>query len=124
IMSRFQSGRRPNKSRTCVSSSRCWPVTQVLQWKFAPAESSLTTGASLIASGRVPKTNRTFIAPAKLGKSMREAGGVDDDAAHQFLARNFAKSGMCHQHRDDVCAADRLQGLAERGVRQSGQLLW
>src|SRR5215472_8847723 len=109
---RFQSGRSPNKSRTCASSSRCWPVTQILHWKFARAESSLTTGASLIASGRVPKTNRTFIVSRKLGKSVSEAGHVDDDAAHQFFARNFPKSGMRHQHGDDVCAADRVQGFA------------
>jgi hypothetical protein len=57
-------GRRSNRSSTCASISRCCPVTQILQSTSGRLDSSLTTGASLMASGRVPNTHRTFISVA------------------------------------------------------------
>src|SRR5258708_35540329 len=41
--------------------SRCWPVRQSTGRSAALAASARTTGAILIASGRVPNTMRTFI---------------------------------------------------------------
>src|SRR5216683_5103049 len=41
--------------------SRCWPVRQITGRSAGLAISALTTGAILIASGRVPNTMRTFI---------------------------------------------------------------
>jgi hypothetical protein len=73
-----------------------------LQSKSGRPDSSLTTGASLIASGRVPKTNKTFMprvpvppdaaaSPRELAMLMGQPGRIDDDAAHQLLARDLPK---------------------------------
>src|SRR5881296_133272 len=63
----------PKSDDTWSSISRCWPVTQTTVRRPAPSglrpgrasalrSSSLMTGASLIASGRVPRIQRTFMA--------------------------------------------------------------
>ena len=70
-----------------------------------------------------PKDEQKFHPAPELTVSVSEAGHVDDDAAHQLFARNFAKPGMRHQHSDDVRAAKCLQGVAERHVRQRRQRL-
>ena len=41
--------------------SRCWPERQMTGRNAPLAASAVTTGAILIASGRVPNTTRTFI---------------------------------------------------------------
>ncbi len=42
---------------------RCWPVTQTTPLRPSSRRSACTTGAILIASGRVPNTVRTFCMP-------------------------------------------------------------
>ena len=56
MMSRSQSGVRPKTSRTLSSISLCWAVTQQMDSISSRPDSSLTRGAILMASGRVPKT--------------------------------------------------------------------
>ncbi len=61
MMSRSWSGAIANRSSTWSSISRCWPVTATVQSMPGRARSSATTGANLIASGRVPKTQNTRV---------------------------------------------------------------
>ena len=56
MMSRSQSGLREKTSSTLSSISRCWAVTQQMDSRFSRPASSLTRGAILMASGRVPNT--------------------------------------------------------------------
>jgi len=51
-----------------------------------------------------------------------ETGHVDDDTAHQLFARNLPKPGIRHEHSNDVRAANRLHGVAERDVGHRRQL--
>src|SRR5689334_5831060 len=58
MMSRSTSGTRPKGPRIWSTISRCWPVATT--WTASPgsARRACTTGRSLIASGRVPRTIR------------------------------------------------------------------
>lgn len=50
-----------NRRNTWSNISRCWAVTHTRQTNCARRRSSsFTTGAILIASGRVPNTESTF----------------------------------------------------------------
>src|ERR1700728_3107909 len=59
----WSSGLMPNHSRGSAASSVCWPEHSVVtcEWRA----SSRMTGASLIASGRVPTTQRNRIIPQR-----------------------------------------------------------
>ena len=60
MMSRSWSGRRSKVRSIWSSISRCCPVTQVRTSIPAVSDNARTTGITLIASGRVPITARTF----------------------------------------------------------------
>ena len=59
MMLRSTSGTIPNRSLTWSSISRCWAVTTVRERRVALDSIARMRGATLIASGRVPKTVRT-----------------------------------------------------------------
>ena len=60
ITSRSASTWKPKVSVTCQNISLCWPVATTVQRKSSEPRSAATTGASLIASGRVPMKTTTF----------------------------------------------------------------
>ena len=62
MRSRSWSTSTANSSSTWSSMSRCWAVTQTRDTNPGSASSAATTGAILMASGRVPKTESTFCA--------------------------------------------------------------
>ena len=59
----------PKASSTWSSIWRCWAVTQTRQMMPGVAASRVTTGAILIASGRVPNTQSTLVGVA-IGKEV------------------------------------------------------
>src|SRR4051794_33062740 len=65
IWSRSWSGRSSKFSSIRSSIWRCWAVAQMLTARSELARRTCSTGASLMTSGRVPKTTRTTgLAPA------------------------------------------------------------
>src|SRR5690606_40055966 len=56
-----------NASSTWSSICRCWAVTQTNEEMSGVRRNWCTTGAILMASGRVPKTVNTFIIPSDEG---------------------------------------------------------
>ena len=62
MMSRSCWARRSNSASTWSNISRCWPVTHTTLWICGSRSSAVTRGAILMASGRVPNMERTFIA--------------------------------------------------------------
>src|SRR5205814_3595585 len=60
IRSRSRSGRTSKSARAESSRSRCCAVAQTIVSNPGSARSRSTTGAILMASGRVPTTTRTF----------------------------------------------------------------
>src|SRR5262249_7775925 len=65
MMSRSWSGVMPKGPRIWSTISRCCPVTARRTRRRASEASACTTGKSLIASGRVPRTTRTSGVSAK-----------------------------------------------------------
>ena len=80
MMSRSQSGFRSKTSSTLSSISRCWAVTQQMEETPGLAASSFTSGAILMASGRVPKTlimrRFSICRQASLGGSPEGSSGL------------------------------------------------
>jgi len=54
--------------------------------------------------------------------TMSETSHVNNDATHQLFTWNLPKPGMRHQQSNDIRVTDRLQRVAERDIRQCGQL--
>src|SRR5271169_3079543 len=62
-------------------------------------------------SARAVVRRRGQHGPARLAILMSQPGRVDDDAAHQLLARDFSKGRMGHQKSHDVGLAYGLERL-------------
>src|SRR5437879_1749577 len=61
MTSRSASTSKPISSATCRNNSLCCPVATTVQSKSMELRSAATTGASLIASGRVPMNTRIVL---------------------------------------------------------------
>ncbi len=81
ITSRSASTWNPKVSVTCQNISRCCPVATTVQRKSSELRSAATTGASLIASGRVPMKITTFLGPLT-GRGSPQATAEDLPRRH------------------------------------------
>src|SRR5438876_661026 len=73
---RSKSGRRPKKASIGVKRSVCCEVTQVRTANPGAAASAWTSGASLMASGRVPMTTSTCTESLLGGQCVPLAGDL------------------------------------------------
>src|SRR4051812_32954952 len=95
----------PKKSRTPESISRCCPVMQMTGRIASATARALTTGAILIASGRVPKTTRTFI-----DRNVRRRRGAE----RRFTRCSFPAASVADQR------VDALGRVVGRDMRLAG----
>src|SRR5579862_5240771 len=107
MIARSWSAVRPKKSRIPASMSRCWPVRQITVLRAGLAASALTTGAILIASGRVPNTVRIFM--SRRGLSLGPASLPDQriDPLRRIVGGNVGLAGLDHAAIPGVIATER-----------------
>src|SRR6185295_12468552 len=114
ISARSKAGRMAKSSRTASSNSLCWRVTHT-STAAAPGErwSAASTGASLIASGRVPITIRIF---EGLGTCAEEGPSVfpDHGTDVHFPVDDFTRSGA-HLFQFLLVGEQPDDGVAEAG---------
>src|SRR5580698_3179104 len=96
-----------NAASTWSSIARCCAVTATRVSKRGSSRKHRITGASLIASGRVPKTNRTFKLLVTIG----------DAALGQIVRRKLQRDAIARQYADTIAAE------FARQVRKHGAFL-
>src|SRR5271155_5733872 len=87
-----------NACNTWSSISRCCAVTTTRASKRTSSFRQRTTGASLIASGRVPKTKRTF------NLFMSFLMTIGDAALGQIVRRKLQRDAIPRQYADTIAA--------------------
>src|SRR5512136_2211714 len=109
IRSRSSSGLIPNASRTWSSISRCWAVTQTSQEKRGSFLSARMTGASLMASGRVPKMMEILLMGLEgscLQRQMRKGRGQAPPLPSLPSFAGGEGQVALHHHLDEAVEAD------------------
>src|SRR5215208_6445694 len=108
-------------SRMPASISRCCPVRQTTGRILSLVISALTTGAILMASGRVPNTTTTFICGNLARSSFEPAGAADQrvDPLGRIVGRDVRPACLGNALVTCVVAAQRGNPLGQ-GLRLVG----
>src|ERR1700686_3415780 len=99
--------------------SRCWPVRQITGSSAALAANALTTGAILIASGRVPNTVRTFMSRRALSLGPASLPDQRIDPLRRIVGGDMGLAGLDHAAIFGLIATER-RDLLRQEIRLVG----
>src|SRR5436305_11563153 len=104
MTSRLTSGTILNTDRTWSSISRCCPVTQITGMSLDEyrCRKAAIRGASLIASGRVPKTKRTVFFEFSEDRCLLVP--VGDSSLGEVIGRHFQGHTVTCEYSDTIPA--------------------